>query len=252
MQAKTHELEAEGIAFFAISYDPVETLGAFAEQHDIGYPLLSDHGSVVIRELGIFNDTVAPDSRSYGIPWPGTYVIDADGRVLSKVFHESNYVRDATSTSLREQLTIDLGDGRSVEWHGERLSVVASLDTDAYVRQRRIGWRVRIALDDGVHVYATPLPEGFIPTTLDVNVPEGVIVDGIAYPQPFEMAFPFVDGSVPTYSGAFEIVGALIFQDTREDVEVTFDLGYQTCTDNECFASENVRLTIPVRYEPFA
>lgn len=252
MQSKLQELASEGFAVFALSYDSVETLAAFARDYGITYPLLSDSDSSFIRELGIFNDTVALDSRSYGVPWPGTYVVDVDGTVTSKVFHESNYVRDATSTSLREQLGIDLSEGPSAEWTGDRLSVAILLDTDVFVRQRRIGWRARIALAEDMHIYGTPVPDGFIPTQLSVEVPDGVRVVGPNYPNPSWIDVSFMDATVPIHSGVIEITGALVFEDIREDVEVAFTLHYQTCTDDECFAPEDVRLAVPVTYEPFA
>jgi peroxiredoxin len=43
------------VGLAAISYDPVEVLAAFASQHTITYPLLSDVGSVVIKRFGILN-----------------------------------------------------------------------------------------------------------------------------------------------------------------------------------------------------
>ncbi len=252
MQSKLSELASEGFTVFALSYDAIETNEAFAEEHRISYPVLSDRESSYFRELGIFNETNAIDSRSYGVPWPGTYVVDSDGTVSSKIFHESNYVRDATSTSLREQLGINLSQEHGAEWTGDRLSVAILLDIDTFVRQRRIGWRAQIAIADDMHVYGSPVPDGFIPTELTVYVPDGVRVAGPDFPRPSLLAVPFMEATVPVYSGVFEISGALIFEDIREDVEATFTLRYQTCTDNECFAPEEVHLTVPVRYEPFA
>jgi hypothetical protein len=52
-------LQQLGFALFAISYDEVATLAAFADKHDITYPLLSDAGSVTIRSLGLVNEHVA-------------------------------------------------------------------------------------------------------------------------------------------------------------------------------------------------
>jgi len=49
LQGITKDLDARGIALFAISYDAVETLAAFAAKHGITYPLLADAGSRVIR-----------------------------------------------------------------------------------------------------------------------------------------------------------------------------------------------------------
>jgi peroxiredoxin len=42
-------LAANDVALFAVSYDAVAILSAFAETHGIGFSLLSDEGSVVMR-----------------------------------------------------------------------------------------------------------------------------------------------------------------------------------------------------------
>ena len=52
LQSQVRELQSKGLGLATISYDPVETLAAFAQQHDITYPMLSDVGSVTIKNFG--------------------------------------------------------------------------------------------------------------------------------------------------------------------------------------------------------
>jgi peroxiredoxin len=48
--------------------------------------MLSDTGSVVIRDFGILNTKVPPDvTRFYGIPFPGQYLIAPNGIVKDKL-----------------------------------------------------------------------------------------------------------------------------------------------------------------------
>jgi hypothetical protein len=237
---------------YGISYDPVETLERFASAHGITFSLLSDHGSAFIREIGLLNESSAPDSRAYGTPHPGTFVIDSEGRVTSKVFHDSNYIRDASATALRELLDIDAAAGPVEEWESDVLLLRASLDTGAFVRQRRVGWRVAISLREGLHVYGSPAPEGLVPTEVSVTVPEGVVVDGPSYPAPDLLSFPFAAGEIPVYQSTVEISGGLTFADIREDVQVEMTVRFQACTGRECFAPEELRVSLPIRYEPFA
>jgi hypothetical protein len=236
---------------YAIAYDAVEVLEKLASDHGICYPLLSDHDSAFIREVGIFNDTTVPGTRSYGIPYPGTFVIDADGRVESKVFHESAYVRDASATAMRELLGFDMSSGPSAEWQDGQILIRAALDTDDFVRQRRVGWRVAIGMPEGFHVYGSPVPDGFAPLRISVSVPEGVVGDGPRYPFPNRLTFPFVDGEVPVYHGAVEITGGLTFADIREDVMIDVTVQFQACTDTECFAPGEARVSLPIRYTAF-
>ena len=73
-----------GVALAAMSYDDVEPLTAFAEDHDIGYALLSDEGARHVNALGIRNEEYAEGHGAYGIPHPGVFFIDANGVIALK------------------------------------------------------------------------------------------------------------------------------------------------------------------------
>jgi peroxiredoxin len=63
LQRVLPELETAGYCMYAISYDTREQLRNFADQHGIRYPLLSDVGSVVIKQYGILNTLISPDEQ---------------------------------------------------------------------------------------------------------------------------------------------------------------------------------------------
>lgn len=68
---------AAGIKLYAISYDDRAALADFVRAHDMPFPMLSDVDSRVIREYGILNTEVeAGDFPIYGVPFPGTYIVD--------------------------------------------------------------------------------------------------------------------------------------------------------------------------------
>jgi peroxiredoxin len=110
LQAAWPELDRSGIALFGLSYDPVETLAAFADKRAITFPLLSDEGSRVIRRLGLLNQHVAEQHAFYGVavrdehhgvPYPGIFVLDENGVVVEKHFEQSYRVRP-TAALVRE------------------------------------------------------------------------------------------------------------------------------------------------------
>ena len=79
----------------------------FAEDRDVTYDLLSDADSAVIKRFGILNTTIDPDADVlnratqkgfYGIPFPGVYVTDRDGRVTEKFFHRHYATRTSAGT----------------------------------------------------------------------------------------------------------------------------------------------------------
>ena len=63
----------------------------FSKKYGITFDLLSDRRSVVIRQFGILNTVIDPDDPRagpfYGIPYPGTYVVDEAGVVTEKFFN---------------------------------------------------------------------------------------------------------------------------------------------------------------------
>ena len=63
-----------------------KTLHNFAQQHEIGFPLLSDPDSAVIRSFGILNTNIAPELRAHGVPHPVQYLVAPDGAMVRKYF----------------------------------------------------------------------------------------------------------------------------------------------------------------------
>lgn len=97
LQQNLAAIQKEGLGVAAISYDSIAVLERFADRQHLAYPLLSDPQSKIIGDFGILNDTVKPGTIGYGIPYPGVYIIDVHGRVVSKYF-EDDY-RDRVSTA---------------------------------------------------------------------------------------------------------------------------------------------------------
>lgn len=90
-----------GFALLGVTYDPPEQQARFTAQHGIGFPIYSDVGSAVIRDLGLLNETMTKGTRFHGVPWPGIFLLDADGQVLAK-FAEADYrERPANETLLK-------------------------------------------------------------------------------------------------------------------------------------------------------
>jgi hypothetical protein len=56
----------------SIGYGSREILARFADRYHITYPMLSDHGSLIIHKFGILNRNVPSGTRFYGIPFRGS------------------------------------------------------------------------------------------------------------------------------------------------------------------------------------
>lgn len=100
LQASQEKLRAAGLQVVAVSYDSVEVLQRFAARRDITFPLLSDPDSKLIEAFGIRNREAA-GGRIDGVPYPGTFLVDQDGVVRAKLFHDG-YKERHTSTEIIE------------------------------------------------------------------------------------------------------------------------------------------------------
>jgi hypothetical protein len=77
--------------------------------------MLSDKGSAVIRKFGILNANVPPDvTRFYGIPFPGQYLLAADGTVKGKVFLADYQERPTASQVLLTDFGTSVGNNSVV------------------------------------------------------------------------------------------------------------------------------------------
>ena len=103
LQEAWRTIQENGVAVFAISYDSVSVLAAFAEKHRITYPLLSDEGSHSIRQLGLLNEEhliaqhafygIQTRDEQRGVAYPGTFELDSHGIISHKYFEQSYRVR---------------------------------------------------------------------------------------------------------------------------------------------------------------
>jgi AhpC/TSA family/Thiol:disulfide interchange protein DsbD, N-terminal len=241
------------VAVFAVIPDAQEALAAFASEHGITYPLLSDAGSEVIRRYGILNTLIRPDEAIYGIPYPGSYITDERGVVVEKIFHQRYQVRDDAESLLHTRfgaaLHVEQDPSVTVDSPGVRVSAV--LGAEEFVFQRRATLFVRLDLDPGLHVYGPPTPEGYVATSVAVTGPEGLIVEPPAYPPTRPIHFEALGETLHVFEGAVEVAVPLtanIRAGDRVPLEVAVE--YQACDDRQCFLPQRKTLRLEVPLAP--
>ena len=84
------QFEAMGFGIASITYDPVDLLKEVAEDEAIDFDLLHDANLKHVNAFAILNTEYEPGDRAYGIPYPGIFLVDADGVIRYK-FAEENY-----------------------------------------------------------------------------------------------------------------------------------------------------------------
>ncbi len=253
------DLEANGIALFAISYDSVEVLHGFADKHDIRFPLLSDEGSRVIRQLGLINEHVQEDHAVYGIkpnprhvdlPYPGVFVLDENGIIVHKRFHESYRERDTGAALIAQTLgVVETASTSSVGAPGELVSVRAWLDSSTYSFFQRMHVNIELRIAPGFSVYGAPAPVGKMPLSVHVAPLDGVEIGAATWPAvtPWKMEGLGVEFSV--HRGTVRGFVPLTFAAPPGggDHTVELDLRYQAFSASDFLSPASVRLSLPVR-----
>ena len=127
LQSRVNELRLKGLGLATISYDRPEVLAAFSKGRGITFSLLSDTGSETIKRYGLLNpvpewatgpdkddpevkaaaqkyvSVVNPNKTMIGIAFPGTFILDRQGRVTSRYF-EDFYIERNTISSIMMRL----------------------------------------------------------------------------------------------------------------------------------------------------
>ena len=90
----------------AITYDTPELQRAFVEAASVTYPFLSDIDASTMLSLGILNEEYEPGDMAYGIPHPGTFVVDRDNEIVGKIFIDSYQERVDGASTLQYALRV--------------------------------------------------------------------------------------------------------------------------------------------------
>jgi hypothetical protein len=245
-------LEKNGVRIAAISYDPPEILAAFAKKYAIGYPLLSDRGSEVIRRFGIFNLNMAPELQAYGVPHPVEYLLSPDGVVVKKYFVPNYQHRVAASAVALREFGEVTGDSPTVTLESGALRARIGLSSRRGFAGQEVGFFARFDLQPGWHTYGLPLPEGHTATSIEFDGP-AVVRQDVTWPEPEIVEFPLLNEALPVYSGSFEIRGRLLLKFPLPDGELILHgrLRFQQCGENVCEPPQSISFELPLTLEPF-
>ena len=282
LQDQLETLKEQGLGVAAISYDSVEVLSDFAQRRGITFPLLADDDSSVITEFGILNTVAAegvgdnaddPDVQAdvakyvsafganpmiVGTPYPGTFMIDGDGKVTSRFFEEFYRERN-TTTNVMLKLGMGLSPIAAVEGETAHLKFTAYPSNTSVT----VGTRFSLALDvtpgPKMHVYAPGAEEkGYKVIGFNLDQPEIARIEPVSYPESEIYYFEPLDEHVPVYQEKFTLLQEVVMNgDARaEEVMSTMDaltltgtLDYQACDDAICFLPQSIPVSFTVDLE---
>ena len=276
LQSRLEELRAQGLGVVAISYDSEEVLADFSQRRDITFPLLSDDDSSVITAFGILNTVAAEgvgpnrddpdvvaDVAKYvslfganpmivGTPHPGTFMLDATGRVTSRFFEEFYRERNTTANVM-----LKLGAGLSpiaaIEGTTAHLTLTAYPSDPSVTVGTRFSIAIEIVPNPDIHVYAPGAEQmGYRVIGLTMAPVPHIRFEPVEFPASEIYHFEPLDERVPVYQQPFMLLQEVVVSGAAEVEEalaeldaltLTGTLDYQACNDELCFDPVSVPLS---------
>ncbi len=231
-------------------------LHEFAKSRGITFPLLADQGSTIIRQYGLLNESVNRQDRTYGIPHPGTFIVNRRGRVTARFFEQAYQERFTAGNILARQ-------GTSLSGVTTDLST-PHLDATVALSDRLVapGERVSLGLDvvpkPGMHLYA-PGKHRYRVIRMVLDPQPWLRVHEAEYPPSTIYHFKPLDERIEVYQRPFRLLNDLTILATPEarkllagqtKLEITARLEYQACDDRVCYTPQTIPLRLTVDLRP--
>jgi hypothetical protein len=249
LQQNLAKIRAQGLGVAAISYDSAATLKNFAGRRGITYPLLSDTQSRIIKAFGILNEEVPAGTAFAGIPYPGTFIVDPQGRVLSKYFEQDYTQRFMTSDILVREFGAAAAAAHTTT-EAKQLTVSSSASAEKVRSGQRIALTLDIEMKPNMHVYA-PGVEGYIPIEWRMANSPAVTAQAAEYPKSKLLRLEAIDETVPVYDGRFRLIrDVTIGKIPPGPLVIEGSLKYQACDDQVCYVPQTVALKWTLQVEP--
>jgi peroxiredoxin len=253
LQSRLGELKAKGLGLAVITYDSPAVLADFSTRRSIAFPLLSDPGSQTIKAFGILNTTVEEKSTSFGIPFPGTFIVNRTGIVTARFFEDAYQERTTVSNIL-----LKLGDTRPAT-NAQRIAT-DHLDAITYATDDVVapGSLFSLVIDirprQGMHVYA-PGAASYRVVALKLDPHPLLMPRSVEYPAHEIYHFKPLDERVPVFQKPFRLIQELSLATSREAraalaengaMTIRGALEYQACDDKLCYVPTSVPVTYTI------
>jgi hypothetical protein len=247
------EFDAKGLKLAVITYDSVGVLKHFSDRVDIRYPLLSDEGSATIRAFGILNEGVQKDTPFYGVPHPGTYIVNPQGIVKSKYFEDDYRDRFTAAGILVREFGAEGIHGQEITTPHLKVRTSAS-NVEVYGGSHLV-LALDIELPGKMHVYAPGVTGTYIPIAWTIDESPAWKAFEVSFPPSKTLHLEAIKEAVPVYENKFRLlreirIGQLkqvqaVTQTTNGKLSLEGSFRYQACDDKVCYPPR----TIPLRWD---
>jgi len=248
-------LTEAGARVYALSYDEPDALKDFRDAHGLTFTLLSDPDSNTIRQFEILNTLIAEDDHPwFGIPYPGTYVLGADGVITHKFFENNLAVRAGPEQLLRAVLGETIDTRPRMPGNGCDVIAQVFLEGDVLAVSVQRDLVARVTVPAGRHIYASPAPHGAVALNLELDPNPKLVLRDVVRPTGTPHTLGSTGETFKVHHNAIElrlpitINGALTVEGAARELTVSGTLRWQTCDDEVCDipVSQRFELRLPV------
>jgi DsbC/DsbD-like thiol-disulfide interchange protein len=205
------------------------------------------------RHHAEFGRQVRDDQR--GVAYPAVFLLDRDGIVVEKRFHPKYRIRDTGTGLLESALGIAAPrHGPEAGAQGEAVRVRAHFDSPVYRPYQQLRLSVEIAVNDGWHVYTTPVPDGYTALRAELAPIEGVDIGAPVWPAGHKHRVEGLDEEFSVLDGVIrgQIPVTFAVAAGKGDLRPELTVRYQACSETACLPPAALRLSLLVREAPFA
>ena len=150
-------------------------------------------------------------------------------------------------------LAVLLGAATAGSAQPTEILIETALDADGALAGSTVRAALQVQLDAGFHVNShTPLEDFLIPTELRLDLPEGIAVTEIAYPEAGLLEQVGADTPLAVFEERFAIGATLVLAEQLPPGIYTLPgtLRYQACDETMCYLPANADVTWTLRIVP--
>ena len=192
-----------------------------------------------------------PAFAQYGIPYPGTYLVDTQGKVVAKYFEQDMRERISASAILAGRLGEPITAAHS-SVEAKHVALTTAASTAIAMPGHRILLSVEIDLPNRMHVYA-PGVAGYIPAEWNMDLTGGTKAEPVRFPAPEKLYLKPIKETALVYRRKVRLTREITFGQESAlkpfisasgELVLKGSFRYQACNDRECYLPE----TVPIEW----
>jgi Redoxin/Disulphide bond corrector protein DsbC len=257
LQRSLRHVRRRGLGVAAIGSDSRDVLRAFAIQHGITYPILSDPDLAVFKRYGLI--AAAPTGRGVGesFLYPATIILSEKGDVTARFFEQPYQIVHTVASQLA-------GTGRAGDvetgWTSEtsHVKILTSVSDVVVSAGTRFSLLVDVLPKRRIHVFA-PGSEGARGIAVRLEPDDRFVAREPIYPQPIRHLFQPLGEWQSVFNQPFRIVLDIVatpslaarFHPNVDGGTITIrgQVDYQACDDRVCYPPASVSVCWSLRLD---